>query len=134
MSPRNSIITELDRLRVWYALRFLRGGALREVGRLVSISLPFGILSIGICAARCSGTREETIVKRCYLNYALKMHTNEVYNFILKMFQNFLRRSLLGKHSWQLASVGRLSGSGGVDGLYKCKYCHKPDHFTGTIG
>ena len=27
-----------------YALRFLRGGASREVGRLVSISLPFGIV------------------------------------------------------------------------------------------
>ena len=27
-----------------YTLRFLRGGASREVGRLVSISLPFGIV------------------------------------------------------------------------------------------
>ncbi len=40
----------------------------------------------------------------------------------------------LGKHSWKLASVGRLSESGGVDGIYKCKYCHKLDYFTGTIG
>ena len=34
-----------------YALRFLRGGALQEVGRLVSISLPFGILRTNLSRA-----------------------------------------------------------------------------------
>ena len=34
-----------------YALRFLRGGASREVGRLVSISLPFGIVRTNLSRA-----------------------------------------------------------------------------------
>ena len=54
-------------------------------------------------------------------------------NALMYLWSRFIRCPL-GKHSWRLASVGRLSGSGGVDGLYKYKYCRKQDRFTGTIG
>lgn len=52
---------------------------------------------------------------------------------LLFLWRRFIQCPL-GKHSWLLASVGYLSDSGGVDGLYKCKYCHKQDYFTGTLG
>ena len=42
---------ELDPIASMYALRFLRGGASREVGRLVSISLPFGIVRTNLSRA-----------------------------------------------------------------------------------
>ena len=54
-------------------------------------------------------------------------------NGLVYLWSRFVKCPL-GKHSWRLASVGYLSDSGGVDGLYRCRYCNKQDVFTGTLG